>query len=133
MAFVPMWISLWVAVAYIYIWNDIICLSLFRDVFHAFVLWELGYVRRSSYVQELPRIFDCDWINKFCVLASTQFFSSAVLSSVNGRCDHFLCKAKFHFFSWTNCGTVTLIWLWWMFSSYIEPEAPVMEWNWWLQ
>ena len=66
-------------------------------MFHAFVLGELGYVRRSLYVQELLRIFDCDWINKFCVLASTQFFSSAVLSSVNCRCDHFLCKAEFHF------------------------------------
>jgi hypothetical protein len=41
--------------------------------------------------------FYCDWINKFCVLASTQFFRSAVLSSVNCRCDHFLCKAEFYF------------------------------------
>jgi len=67
-------------------------------VFHAFVLGELGYVRRSLYVQELLRIFDCDWINKFCVLASTQFFSSTILSSVNCSRDHFLCKAEFHFF-----------------------------------
>jgi len=66
-------------------------------VFHVFVLVESGYVRRGSYVHELLRNFDCDWINKFCVLASTQFLSSAVLSSVNCRCDHFLCKAEFNF------------------------------------
>lgn len=66
-------------------------------MFHAFVLGELGYVRRSLYVQILLQIFYYDWINKFCVLASTQLFSSAVIFSVKCRCDHFLCKGEFHF------------------------------------
>lgn len=66
-------------------------------MFNEFVLGELGYVRRGSYIEQLLRNFDCDRIKKFCLLVSTQFFNSTVLSSVNCRCDHFLCKAEFHF------------------------------------